>query len=68
MAELTQKKRRTLKDATFALPGRRFPIPDKTHAAVAKSYASRMYSKGQLSAGQKAQVDVKADKKLGLRG
>lgn len=64
MAVLTEKKRSKLRDSVFALPGRRFPIPDKTHAAVAKSYASRMYKRGQLSSGQKAKIDAKANSKL----
>lgn len=32
MAELTAKKRDRLKAGTFALPGRRYPIPDISHA------------------------------------
>ena len=64
MAVLTEKARSKLRSSTFALPGRRFPINDKTHAAVAKSYASRMYARGQLSASEKAKVDAKANSKL----
>jgi hypothetical protein len=52
----------------FALPGRRFPINDKTHARVAKSYASRMHSRGQLSDSQFSAVNAKANRKLGLHG
>jgi hypothetical protein len=68
MAVLSSKKRAGLRSSTFALPGRRFPINDKTHARVAKSYASRMYSRGQLSSGEKARVDAKANKMLGKKG
>lgn len=64
MAVLTTKARKGLRSSTFALPGRRFPINDKTHARVAKSYASRMHSRGQLSSSEKSKVDAKADKML----
>ncbi len=65
MAVLTAEKRKGLRRSTFALPGRKFPIPDKVHARVAKSYASRMAKRGQLSSAQKAKVDAKANKMLG---
>jgi hypothetical protein len=64
MAVLTAKKRAGLRTSTFALPGRRFPINDKVHARVAKSYASRMASRGQLSSSEKAKVDAKANRML----
>lgn len=31
MAKLTAKSRNALPDSAFALPGRRYPIEDKTH-------------------------------------
>lgn len=62
--KLTAAARNKLPSSTFALPGRRFPINDKNHARVAKSYASRMASRGQLSAAQKAAVFAKANAKL----
>lgn len=67
MARLTAKTRSKIPTGKFALPGRRFPINDKTHARVAKSYASRMVKKGQLSGGQKATIDAKANRMLGKR-
>jgi len=65
MAKLTAATRNALPKATFALPGRRFPVPDKAHAAVAKSYASQMENKGTLSPAQAATVRRKANKVLG---
>lgn len=67
MARLTAKTRNALPGSVFALPGRRFPVHDKAHARVAKSYASRMAKRGQLSPSQKAAVFAKANRKLGLR-
>lgn len=32
MAKLTAEKRRKMKKSEFALAGRRYPIPDKSHA------------------------------------
>jgi len=35
MAELTTKGRNALATGSFALPGRRYPIPDRSHGANA---------------------------------
>jgi len=37
MAKLTSKERNALPETEFALPGRRYPIEDSTHAADARS-------------------------------
>jgi hypothetical protein len=37
MAELTAKKRNALPEDAFALPGRRYPIEDRAHAANARA-------------------------------
>lgn len=38
MAKLTAKKRNSLKKETFGMPGeRKYPMPDKSHAANAKA-------------------------------
>jgi hypothetical protein len=64
--KLTSKKRNDLKSSTFGLPGKRkYPMPDRSHAANAKARASQQYAKGNLSASQKAEIDAKADRKLG---
>lgn len=61
MAKLTAAKRNALPAKTFAGPGRSYPIPDANHARLAKAMASRY-----ASPAVKAEVDRKADRKLGL--
>lgn len=41
MAKLTSRKRKHLKSSQFALPGRRYPVEDKTHARAALSRVSQ---------------------------
>jgi len=66
MAELTSKKRNKLADSTFGLPEeRKYPMPDKAHAANAEARAQQMYNKGMLSAEQLKQIDNKAHEILG---
>jgi hypothetical protein len=63
MAELTTKKRNKLKKSTFGMPGeRKYPMPDKSHAANAKARATQMVKKGKLSSEQKEKIDTKANK------
>lgn len=66
MSKLHAAQRNKLSSDTFGLPGeRKYPMPDKSHAANAKARASQQFNKGNLSAGQKAQIDSKANAKLG---
>jgi hypothetical protein len=65
MAVLTTKKRKSLPESEFALPGKRYPVNDRAHAANAKARASAAEASGLLSAGQKAKVDAAANKVLG---
>lgn len=68
MAELTSKKRKKLKKSTFGLPGeRKYPMPDRAHAANAKARATQMVNKGKLSESQKEKIDAKANKILGKK-
>lgn len=55
MAKLTSAERKKLPDDAFALPGRRYPIPDASHARNALARAKEMYAKGKLS---KAEYDT----------
>jgi hypothetical protein len=49
----------------FGLPAqRKYPMPDKSHAANAKARATQQFNKGNLSAGQRSQIDAKANRKL----
>lgn len=65
MPELTTKKRNSLKKSTFGLPKeRKYPMPDKSHAANAKARATQMVKKGKLSEEKKEKIDTKANKIL----
>jgi hypothetical protein len=66
MAELSGKKRSNLKGKTFGLPDeRKYPMPDKAHAANAKARATQQLKKGNITPAEKAKIDRKANKKLG---
>ena len=68
MAKLHSGVRAMLKSSTFGLPKqRKYPMPDRSHAANAKARASQQFNTGRLSAAQKAQIDAKANRKLGKR-
>jgi len=65
MAELTEKKRDSLKSSTYGLPEeRKYPMPDKSHAANAKARASQQVDKGNLTKAEERKIDRKADKIL----
>jgi hypothetical protein len=65
MAELTEKKRDSLKSSQYGLPEeRKYPMPDKSHARNAKARASQQKDKGNLTASEKAKIDRKADRIL----
>ena len=66
--ELTAKKRNALKGSTFGLPEeRKYPMPDRSHAANAKARARQQLDKGNLSPSEYKQVVRKANKKLGKK-
>lgn len=66
MTKLTTKTRSKLKSSTFGLPGeKKYPMPDKSHAANAKARATQMVKKGKLSPASKSKIDDKANKILG---
>lgn len=66
MAKLDAKKRNALPSSDFGMPGsRKYPMPDKSHAANAKARASQQEAKGAISPSTKAAIDAKANKKLG---
>jgi hypothetical protein len=71
MAELSTKRRNKLTKSDFGLPGqKKYPMPDREHAANAKARATQMENKGKLSASSKAKIDAKANRILdkGKRG
>ena len=65
MATLSEKKRDNLKESQFGLPEeRKYPMPDKSHAANAKARASQQVDDGNLTKAEKEKIDRKADKIL----
>jgi hypothetical protein len=64
VSKLTGRARKDLPKKDFALPGGRYPIPDKAHAANAKARATQMWEEGKLSNSQRARIDEKANAKL----
>lgn len=68
MAKLTAAKRKKIPKGEFGLPGeKKYPMPDKSHAANAKSRASEMVNKGKLSKSSEMKIDAKANKVLGKK-
>lgn len=63
MARLTAAARRALPTSDYGLPGKKaYPMPDKTHAGLAKAMADRY-----ASPAEKKKIDAKANKVLGKR-
>lgn len=63
---LTAAKRKKLPKSVFGLPkSEGYPMPDKTHARLAKSGASHAQRVGNISASTEAKIDAKADRVLG---
>jgi len=66
MAKLKAAMRNKIPSSEFGLPGsRKYPMPDKSHAANAKARATQMVKKGKLSAASAAKIRAKANRKLG---
>jgi hypothetical protein len=65
MAKLTSAARKGLKKSAFGLPGqRKYPMPDRSHAANAKARASQAVKAGRMSPATKAKIDAKANRVL----
>ena len=65
MADLTSKKRDSLPKSEFGEPGsRKYPMPDKSHAANAKARASQQVAKGAMSKSTEEHIDAKANRIL----
>jgi hypothetical protein len=66
MAKLNAAARKRVPTSEFGLPGqRKYPMPDRTHAAKAKGRATEMVRKGKLSSGAAARIRAKANRILG---
>lgn len=71
MAKLSSKQRNALPKSDYGMPGqKKYPMPDKAHAANAKARATQQVKKGNLSPSSKAKIDSKANRVLdkGKRG
>ena len=63
---LSAAKRKRLKPSTFGIPSqRKYPMPDKSHAANAKARAKQMFDAGKLSKATYNVIIAKANKILG---
>jgi hypothetical protein len=66
MGKLDAKERREIPKKDFGEPGKRaYPMPDKSHAMVAKARASEMEHRGKLSKSEERKIDARADRELG---
>lgn len=66
MAKLHKGVRDLLPKTEFGLPGsRKYPMPDRSHAANAKARATQMVNKGKLSSSSAAKIRAKANRILG---
>jgi len=66
MAKLKASTRNSLPASEFGMPGsRKYPMPDRSHAANAKARATQMVEKGKLSYAAAAKIRAKANSILG---
>ena len=66
MAVLSTNERNALPDSAFGLSDKRaYPMPDAAHARNAKARAAEEFTRGNLSAAEKAEIDTKANEILG---
>jgi hypothetical protein len=65
MSNLSAKSRSKLPKSDFGLPGsKKYPMPDRAHAANAKARATQQVKAGNLSPSSKAKIDAKANRIL----
>ena len=66
MSKLDTAERKAIPTSEFGLPGsRKYPMPDKSHAANAKARATQMVKRGKLSSSAAAKIRRKANAVLG---
>jgi hypothetical protein len=66
VARLNAAARNAIPEAKFGLPKqRKYPMPDKEHAADAKGRAAQMVKRGKLSPASAARIRAKANAILG---
>jgi hypothetical protein len=65
MSKLATQRRKQLPKSEFGLPGsKKYPMPDRRHAANAKARASQQAKAGKLSVSAKRRIDAKANRVL----
>jgi hypothetical protein len=65
MATLSSLGRKQLPRSSFGLPrSRKYPMPDKEHAADAKGRPTQLVNKGNLSRSAEKRIDAKANRIL----
>ena len=65
MAKLNAEKRKKIPKSEFGEPGKRkYPMPDKSHAANAKARATQMWTAGKLSSSSREKIFAKANSVL----
>jgi hypothetical protein len=65
VGKLTAGERKKMPSSKFGLPGeRKYPMPDKAHARLAKSDAAKERHAGKLSEAAEEKIDRKADRML----
>ena len=66
MAKLKAATRNKIPSSRFGLPGsRKYPMPDRSHAANAKARATQQVKAGKLSPASAAKIRAKANRLLG---
>ena len=66
MAKLNAAERKAVPTSEFGLPGsRKYPMPDRAHAANAKARATQQVKAGRLSSASAAKIRAKANRVLG---
>lgn len=66
MTKLTAATRKAIPKSEFGMPGsRKYPMPDKSHAANAKARATQQVKAGNLSPAMASKIRAKANKVLG---
>lgn len=66
MAKLNAAKRNRLPASSFGeSKSRKYPMPDRSHAANAKARATQMVRRGKLSSASAAKIRSKANRILG---
>lgn len=65
MSKLTSNQRNHIPTSQFGMPGeRKYPMPDASHAANAKSRASQAEHAGRISESTKEKIYAKANRIL----